>query len=420
MVWPWPKVGLARDKPVAERRRILLDSTGLPVGQQPWVGGWLLGGGAYGIAAVWMKVDPITQRITDRMVVKHLDIDNQGQAGWWDPMAWCDNIDGVGYRDYTLPINHTLPAEGVLLERLCTRAAPPMDDLANLPIIAYRGRSDVDQVNRSWKLFTEYCWWQSLAHVQDWYTDADPAQSIPEPFLWYVAEQLVLVSMVMERGSSVPANAVNNWRGIIHRDFKPENIFLTTRNRDRFQHYPRIKLADFGLAIETDRGDLANNPVNFWEDVGTDGYWSPEQRRWYQANGNLHLGKKLGPRTNVWCIGQVLRCLMGGEAEPVQPTYAIPDSLVPDIPAGSFPGYSAQLNDFMGRCLRFNYNARPTLDQCLARIHNPADNNFQGMNVAVPRAPLSMDDSPHRLDIPERDFYKVGMHRNQLPQAGQP
>lgn len=79
-------------------------------------------------------------------------------------------------------------------------------------------------------------------------------------------------------------------------------------DQSTFRHYPTIQLGDFGLACETDANDNTNNPIEFFEDEGTDGFLAPEQRRWYKKNGDVDLSRKrkLVERTNVWAVGMIM------------------------------------------------------------------------------------------------------------------
>ncbi len=87
--------------------------------------------------------------------------------------------------------------------------------------------------------------------------------------------------------------------GIVHRDFKPENIILSVDAHGRVTP----KLLDFGIAqILRDYGSSAagaEEPV-----VGTPRYMSPEQAR--------HQRELIGPHTDVWGVGVVwYECLTG-------------------------------------------------------------------------------------------------------------
>jgi len=78
-------------------------------------------------------------------------------------------------------------------------------------------------------------------------------------------------------------------RGVLHRDLKPNNVFLTSDER--------IKVLDFGVALEL---DTAPGPVT--RSAGTPGYMAPEQRD----------GKTQDARTDVWAAALLLvECLIG-------------------------------------------------------------------------------------------------------------
>jgi serine/threonine-protein kinase len=87
-------------------------------------------------------------------------------------------------------------------------------------------------------------------------------------------------------------------RGVLHRDLKPDNIFLTSRRGER----DFVKILDFGLAklldAENDPGNTATGHT-----VGTPYYMAPEQCE----------GKKdIDARADVYALGIILyHCLTG-------------------------------------------------------------------------------------------------------------
>ncbi|MFT3922678.1 MAG: serine/threonine-protein kinase [Myxococcales bacterium] len=83
-------------------------------------------------------------------------------------------------------------------------------------------------------------------------------------------------------------------RGVLHRDVKPQNIFLA--RGEGGQLLP--KLLDFGIA-KSHGGESLTRSGSI---VGTPAFMSPEQA----------LGEELDPRTDVWSMGVVLfACLTG-------------------------------------------------------------------------------------------------------------
>ncbi|HEY5936812.1 MAG TPA: serine/threonine-protein kinase, partial [Kofleriaceae bacterium] len=102
-----------------------------------------------------------------------------------------------------------------------------------------------------------------------------------------IGEALAIIDAVL------CALAFAHERGVLHRDLKPNNVFLTSDER--------IKVLDFGVALEL---DTSPGPVT--RSAGTPGYMAPEQRD----------GRTQDARTDVWAAALLLvECLIGRRPE---------------------------------------------------------------------------------------------------------
>jgi len=80
-------------------------------------------------------------------------------------------------------------------------------------------------------------------------------------------------------------------RGVIHRDIKSANIFITTEGR--------VKIIDLGLARRIDVSTLTDAGTR----LGTVSYMSPEQAR----------GDSIDGRSDIWSLGVVLYEMLAGK-----------------------------------------------------------------------------------------------------------
>ncbi|HEU0033563.1 MAG TPA: protein kinase [Kofleriaceae bacterium] len=88
-------------------------------------------------------------------------------------------------------------------------------------------------------------------------------------------------------------------KGFVHRDLKPDNIFLVTRD-DR---WPEVKLLDFGLAKLMPEAGIAPFQTKAGVMLGTPEYMSPEQAR----------GAGVDYRTDVYALGIVTFEILTGQ-----------------------------------------------------------------------------------------------------------
>jgi len=89
-------------------------------------------------------------------------------------------------------------------------------------------------------------------------------------------------------------------KNLVHRDLKPDNLFVTNDGR--------LKILDFGIAKLTTAGDDSSRPTGFPTEtaegivVGTAGYMSPEQVR----------GETLDVRSDIFSFGSVFYEMLTG------------------------------------------------------------------------------------------------------------
>ena len=156
---------------------------------------------------------------------------------------------------------------------------------------------------------------------------------------------------------------VAHQRGVVHRDLKPQNVFLRELvGRDELPH---SLVADFGIAkIEGGLGEGITRVGGF---VGTPEYAAPEQ----------FLGQTPTPATDLWAAGVVLWFLLTGES-PFRFTHrndigSSLDEMIRSLPL-RFPeglGTSAEmapLQDVLDALLRENPEERWTAWQVLGHL----------------------------------------------------
>lgn len=103
-------------------------------------------------------------------------------------------------------------------------------------------------------------------------------------------------------------------RGIVHRDIKPDNLFLTTQGR--------LKVLDFGFAQMRSTFRTEQTATGFL--LGTPGFMSPEQ-----ATGNRKL---IDAQTDIWAVGATMFILLTG-----QPCHAGESAAEMLVAAANFP-----------------------------------------------------------------------------------
>ncbi len=152
------------------------------------------------------------------------------------------------------------------------------------------------------------------------------------------------------------ALAAAHTAGIVHRDVKPENLFLTTGTDGS----PVIKVVDFGISKNTVDHDskLTQTQVS----MGSPFYMSPEQMR---------SARDVDPRSDVWSMGVTLFELLTGQPPFIANSMPQLCSLVLEQAAPQLtevlPDAPQALSDVIARCLQKERSQRfPSVDM-LAR-----------------------------------------------------
>ena len=137
--------------------------------------------------------------------------------------------------------------------------------------------------------------------------------TLPDGRAYHVMDLLVGESLRkrLRRGALHPSEAASvieqmasalaaaHEKGFIHRDFKPDNIFLVEQEG----RWPDVKLLDFGLAKLMPEAGIAPFQTKTGVMLGTPEYMSPEQAR----------GTGVDYRTDIYALGVVMFEIISGQ-----------------------------------------------------------------------------------------------------------
>src|SRR5947207_5814481 len=148
------------------------------------------------------------------------------------------------------------------------------------------------------------------------------------------------------------ALAVAHAAGVVHRDVKPENLFLTKRATGM----DIVKVLDFGISKVALTGSVFESSlplVKTQMPMGSPVYMSPEQIR---ASSDIDV------RTDIWSLGCVLFELLTGHAPFEAPSITLLTATILEQAAPLLreqcPEAPAELEAIVGKCLEKDPNRR--------------------------------------------------------------
>jgi len=152
--------------------------------------------------------------------------------------------------------------------------------------------------------------------------------------------------------------------GVIHRDMKPQNIFLVGEFSQGLPERPYVKVLDFGLSRFADASENQLTKTGYI--MGTPAYMAPEQAR----------GQRVDHRSDIYGVGVVLYTSLTGrppfnEESPQATVFAVmhteparPRSVEPTIP----PHLELIIERAMARDPAERYPDMATFEQALAGL----------------------------------------------------
>jgi eukaryotic-like serine/threonine-protein kinase len=157
---------------------------------------------------------------------------------------------------------------------------------AAIKVLAERLASQSDQVSRFFQeaRIVNDVQHPNIVQIYDFvYTETPPRVA----FIMEVLSGQALSDHIQNRAQFTPIQAVNicfqicdalaavHASGVIHRDLKPDNIFLTEPLESDFSYVPSVKLLDFGIAKQAN--GQATHKTATGMTLGTPAYMAPEQ-----------------------------------------------------------------------------------------------------------------------------------------------
>jgi serine/threonine-protein kinase len=163
-------------------------------------------------------------------------------------------------------------------------------------------------------------------------------------------------------------------KGIVHRDMKPENVFLTGDLSS-----PTVKVIDFGISKVAETGGQSLTKTGMI--MGTPSYMAPEQAR----------GERVDHRVDIYAVGAILYQLVTGKRpfDRNDPTATITAVLLeePERPCDLNPSLPTGIEVIIQRAMAKNAADRyPSMEELEADLAAFSEPSKAGASIAPPSA----------------------------------
>jgi serine/threonine-protein kinase len=200
------------------------------------------------------------------------------------------------------------------------------------------------------------------------------------------------------------ALAAAHQRGVVHRDLKPDNVFLSQRAGMR----PAPKLLDFGISKAEDIEDTVADPTGQILSAGTPYYMAPEQ-----ARGD----RGIDWRVDLWSAGIVLYEGLSGQRPFVAKNYNALLVQILSMAPRSIREIDSELSVGLAKVVEKALGKRPEDRYQSALDFQNALRNYRDLEEEAPRSPLPVLLSEHTSD--DGDATTV-FHRLPFPPPASP
>jgi serine/threonine-protein kinase len=203
------------------------------------------------------------------------------------------------------------------------------------------------------------------------------------------------------------AMAAAHEKGVIHRDIKPDNVFLVNRGGKEV-----AKIIDFGIAKTTILGEEGRTLTQTGMVCGTPAFMSPEQAR----------GERIDERTDIYSLGCLAYQMLAGRqpfeansaAEALyQQLFVEPTSMTQVVPAAGIP---PSLDAIVLTAMRKNRNLR---FQSMEDVSNALQSvNTQAMPITIPAEQIPEPPKEAQERFATSEFSMMGHERPDSVVAG--